>query len=62
MSARVNRVAAPAAMLAAVLAMVVAAAVHPQAQGRGGRGRGGGGPVAPPGRTAAPVDLTGTWV
>lgn len=58
-----------ATLLAASLAFVFIVAVHPQvaAQGRqGGGGRGGrggrGAAALPPGRAAAPVDLTGTWV
>ena len=45
--------------VAAASAMLWSATVDIAAQGRGGRG---GGPPAPPGRAAAPVDLTGTWV
>lgn len=59
-----------ATLTAASLAFAFLIGVQPQvaAQGRqGGGGRGGrggrGGPAAlPPGRAAAPVDLTGTWV
>jgi hypothetical protein len=46
---------------ATVLALAFGAGLD--AQGRQGGGRGGrGGAPPPPGRTAAPVDLTGTWV
>jgi hypothetical protein len=59
MRAGVSRLTLNALAVAAASAMLWGATVDIAAQGRGGRG---GGPQAPPGRAAAPVDLTGTWV